>query len=92
VLCTVYKKYPKVMTKHSMDGLLVSLILYLCNLSPVYWVSMAIKMCILLFYTLSLKLELVRHLVFNRHEIFTVSRKTLCLLSHYSTTESAIQK
>jgi len=29
VLCTVYTKYPKVMTKRSVDGLLVSLILFM---------------------------------------------------------------
>jgi len=28
-LCTVYTKYPKVMTKHSVDGHLVSLILFM---------------------------------------------------------------
>jgi len=32
---------------------------------------MATSMRILLLYTLSLKLELVCHLVFNKHEIFT---------------------
>jgi len=31
------------------------------------------NMCILLLYTLSLKLKLDRHLVFNRHEIFTLA-------------------
>jgi len=29
VLCTVYTKYPKVMTKRNVDGLLVSLILFM---------------------------------------------------------------
>jgi len=29
VLCTVYTKYPKVMTKQSVDGLLVCLILFM---------------------------------------------------------------
>jgi len=29
LLCTVYAKYRKVMTKHSVDGLLVSLILFM---------------------------------------------------------------
>jgi len=70
VLCTVYAKYPKVMTKRSVDSHLVSLILFM-NLVPVNWVSMATNMCILLLYTLSLRLELVCHLAFNRHEIFT---------------------
>jgi len=36
---------------------------------------MATNMHILLLYTLSLKLELVCHLVFNRHEIVILLRK-----------------
>jgi len=34
---------------------------------------------ILLLYTLSLKLELVCHLVFNRHEIFTLATSIILL-------------
>jgi len=58
------------MTKHSVDGHLVSLIL-LCSLVHVNWVSMVTNLCILLLYTLSLKSELVCHLAFNRHESFS---------------------
>jgi len=57
VLCTVYTKYPKVMTKHSVNGHLVILILFSTCKFSIH------GMHILLLYTLSLKLELVCHLV-----------------------------
>jgi len=40
---------------------------------------MATNMHILLLYTLSLKLELVCHLVFNRHETFTYATSIILL-------------
>jgi len=43
----------------------------LCILAPENLVSMATSKCILLFYTLLLKLKLVSHFLSNRHEIFT---------------------
>jgi len=43
----------------------------LCILAPENMVSMATNRCVLLFYTILLKLKLVTHLLSNRHEIFT---------------------
>ena len=49
-------------------------------LAPVNKVSMATNNRLLSFYTLLLKLKLVRHLVFNGHEIF--SKASLVILLH----------
>jgi len=71
VLCTVYTKYPKVMTKHSVDGLLVSLTLFMQ------------------FSTCKLGIHGNKHVDIA---ILHPLTETLCLSSHCTTPESAIQK
>ena len=46
-------------------------VICLCILAPENLVSIATNKCVLLFYTLLLKLKLVSHFLSNRHEIFT---------------------
>ena len=43
----------------------------LCVLAPEIWYQMATNKCVILFYTLLLKLKLVSHFLSNRHEFFT---------------------
>ena len=62
------------MAKHSLFQLLYSFdkyVTHLCILAPENLVSMATNKCVLLFYTLLLKLKLFSHFLSNRHEIFT---------------------
>jgi len=64
-------------------------------LAPVIWVSMATNTSILLLYTLSLKLELVCHLVFNRHEIFIKTTSVILLrkrVFHFGITLSGVEQ
>jgi len=63
-----------------------------CILAPVNWVSMVTNMRILLLYTLSLKLELVCHLVFNRHEIFTKATSVILLRKRVGIALSGVEQ